>query len=142
MMATNKNYWICGAPGVGTSKWAMERIEMYKRLKKNTNKWWFGYNICTTKLVIFEDYPALPRGNQLQHHVKVWTDRYPFLGEVENGGTIREPGRIALVITSSYPIERAIASDLREVSDRLSDRERVKKLTLGYPRNFVENHDG
>jgi hypothetical protein len=36
-----------------------------------------------------------------------------------------------------------IASDHRgEVSDRLSDRDRVKKLTLGYSQNFLENHDG
>jgi hypothetical protein len=123
-----KNYWIWGAPGVGKSKWAMEQISMTNILKKNTNKWWCGYNICTTKLVILEDYPALPIGDQLQHHVKVWADRYPFLGEIKNGGTIVETGRIALVITSNYPIERCFShpEDVEAIKRRSNQIEMTK----------------
>jgi hypothetical protein len=38
-------------------------------------------------------------------------------------------------------IGKVVASDLRDISDSFSDRDRVKRLTLWYARNFAENQN-
>jgi hypothetical protein len=124
----NKNFWIWGAPGVGKSAWAAKQAPHFNSFRKNVNKWWCGYHIAYTKLVIIEDYPCFPQGDYLQHHMKVWGDRYPFSGEVKNGQTIVEPGRIAIVITSNYPIEKCFShpEDIEAIQRRYQEIQMTK----------------
>jgi hypothetical protein len=89
-----KNYWIYGDPGIGKSRWATTQTTTWNTFRKNHNQW-CGDSCTETRLVIIEDYPALPQGDALQHHMKVWADRDPFLGEVKGGGITIEPGRFA-----------------------------------------------
>ena len=100
-----KNWWVWGQPGVGKSRWAASNGEYSEIFKKNFNKWWDGYNLIRTKIVIIEDYPACPQGNTLVQHIKIWGDRYPFEGECKGSHLMIEPRRFFLIITSNYPIE-------------------------------------
>jgi hypothetical protein len=106
-----KNVWIWGEPGIGKSRWALQQVPPVKTFKKNFNKWWDGFQAITTRAVIIEDYPPLPAGNVLSHHLKIWGDRYPFIAEVKNSGVQCEPGRWFLIITSNYPIEQCITME-------------------------------
>lgn len=95
-----KNLWLWGAPGVGKSKRVRDEAEgpVYS---KNCNKWWDGYNGEET--VIIEDMDPT-RANMLALHLKLWLDRYPFLGEIKGGAMTITP-RYKLVITSNYSPE-------------------------------------
>jgi hypothetical protein len=72
--------------------------------------------------------PTIRRCRSTIDHPRLTITEFPWVSRINSCDRVR--------------IGRVIASNLREVSDRLSDRDRAKKLTLGYPRNFVENHDG
>jgi hypothetical protein len=136
-----KNFWIWGDPGVGKSRWAIEQIAMPNVLRKNNNKWWCNYHCSDTRLVILEDYPALPQGDALQYHMKVWADRYPFLGEIKGGGVIIEPGRFAIVVTSNYRIEecfskeqdrKALLRRFREIQMTKSNKSLIESLKIDF----------
>lgn len=101
-----KNIWIWGKPGVGKSRWAASNGSYEEIFKKNFNKWWDGYNLLETKIVILEDYPCTPNGNALVQHMKIWGDRYPFEAECKGSHLMVEPRRFFLIITSNYPIDR------------------------------------
>jgi hypothetical protein len=124
----NKNFWIWGDPGVGKSRWAMNQGNMNNIMKKNVNKWWCTYSIAHTQIVIIEDYPTVPQGDYLQHHMKVWGDRYPLCGEVKNGATIVEPGRVAIIVTSNYPISRCFSheEDVKAIERRFNQIQMTK----------------
>lgn len=121
-----KNVWIWGEPGIGKSRWAVQQVPPVTLFKKNFNKWWDGFQLMTTRCVIIEDYPPLPIGNTLSHHLKIWGDRYPFVGEVKNSGAPCEPGRWFLIITSNYPIERCIATE----EDVVTVQRRFKEIEM------------
>ena len=101
----SKNIWLWGRPGIGKSKWAAGLGPYQIIMKKNFNKWWDGYILITTKIVIIDDYPPAPQGNVLAQHIKVWGDRYPFIGECKGAHVMVEPGRFFFVVTANYPIE-------------------------------------
>jgi hypothetical protein len=121
-----KNYWIWGKPGVGKSRWATNQKPAFNTLRKNNNKWWCNYDCSQTRLVIIEDYPALPQGDALQHHMKVWADRYPFLGEIKGGGVTIEPGRWAFVVTSNYSIDECFSHE----QDRQALHRRFQEIEM------------
>jgi hypothetical protein len=104
-----KNFWIWGKPGTGKSRWATGHAPPYQTYRKNANKWWDGYSICHHNTVIIEDYPCFPQGDCLQHHMKVWADRYPFTGEKKCGHLAVETGRFVFIVTSNYPIEKCFS---------------------------------
>lgn len=118
-----KNIWIWGEPGVGKSKWANNLMPMENMYKKNFNKWWDGYNLFECKLVILEDYPAAPAGNALCQHMKIWGDRYQFIGECKGSHTIIEPGRFFMIITSNYSIEQCFQNpdDIEAIKRRFDE---------------------
>jgi hypothetical protein len=66
-----------------------------------------------------DDYPRRPLGDALQHHLKLWADRYPFTGETKGSSVIVEPGRLALVVTSNYDIDDCFSNE--------EDREALKR---------------
>ena len=100
-----KNIWVWGDPGIGKSRWASSYCSFGEIYKKNFNKWWDGYQILNHKFVILEDYPSQPQGNVLAQHMKIWGDRYPFIGECKGTHIGIEPGRFFLIITSNYKID-------------------------------------
>lgn len=122
-----KNWWIWGKPGVGKSRWAQSNGEYHEIYKKNFNKWWDGYSLLKTKIVIIEDYPCLPNGNVLATHLKVWADRYPFEAEGKGSHLMVEPRRFFLIITSNYPIDRCFTEqeDISAIKRRFNEYEMV-----------------
>lgn len=99
-----KNFWVWGEAGAGKSKWATSIYPNLNQYKKNANKWWCGYSLVMHKIVIIEDVDPL-RCAMLTQFIKIWGDRYPFIGEQKNGSCMVEPGRFFLVITSNYSID-------------------------------------
>jgi hypothetical protein len=123
-----KNFWVWGKPGIGKSRWATEQAPVYKTYRKNVNKWWDGYSICSHNTVIIEDYPCLPHGDCLTHHVKVWADRYPFTAEKKCAHLQVETGRFILIVTSNHPIERCFANpeDVEAIRRRFNEIEMTR----------------
>jgi hypothetical protein len=72
-------------------------------LKENCDKWWCGYDQASGKSVIIEDFPALPSGDMLVHHLKVWSDRFPFIGETKGSSLMVDPGGFVLLVASKFP---------------------------------------
>lgn len=122
----DKNWWVWGDAGVGKSRWAASNGEYCEIYKKNCNKWWDGYNILNTKIVILEDYPCAPMGNMLVQHIKIWGDRYPFQGECKGSHIMVEPGRFFLIVTSNYPIDQCFVNE----EDRAAIRRRFKEVKM------------
>ena len=120
-----KNIWLWGEPGLGKSRWASLQGSYSEIFKKNFNKWWDGYSLISTKIVIIEDYPSVPAGNALVQHIKIWGDRYPFEAECKGSHLMVEPRRFFLIITSNYPIERCFENeeDIRAIRRRFKEIE-------------------
>lgn len=121
-----KNWWIWGKPGIGKSRWAASNGEYSEIFKKNFNKWWDGYSILRTKIVIIEDYPCLPAGNALVQHMKIWGDRYPFEAECKGSHMMVEPRRFFIIVTSNYPIDACFENQ----EDQEAIRRRFKEYEM------------
>jgi MoxR-like ATPase len=39
-------------------------------------------------------------------HLKIWGDRYPFIGETKGSAVMVEPRRFFVIITSNFPMEQ------------------------------------
>ena len=124
-----KNWWVWGEPGVGKSRWASSNGEYAEIFKKNFNKWWDGYNLLSTKIVIIEDYPCAPQGNALVQHMKIWGDRYPFEGECKGSHMLIEPRRFFLIVTSNYSIDMCFQTE--DDKDAIKRRFHEVKMVKG-----------
>ena len=88
---------------------------------KNCNKWWDGYRQeCN---VLIDDFDKVH--SVLGHHLKIWGDRYGFVGEVKSSQVAARPK--CLVITSNYH-PREIWSDAETLAPILR-RYRVIKFS-------------
>ena len=125
----DKNWWVWGAPGVGKSRWAASNGEYGEIYKKNFNKWWDGYLLMSTKIVILEDYPCQPQGNVLAQHMKLWGDRYPTVGECKGSHLMLEPKRFFFIVTSNYPIDACFITE--EDKEAIHRRFREVKMEKG-----------
>ena len=121
-----RNIWIWGETGLGKSRWAESNGTYNEIYYKNFNKWWDGYDIISTKIVIMEDYPSLPTGDFLAQEMKFWTDRRPFNAECKGSHLKVDPRRFFFIITSNYPIERCFQNP----EDIASLKRRFKEIEI------------
>jgi hypothetical protein len=126
---SRKNVWIWGAPGIGKSRWANEVETGGECYKKNFNKWWCGFDTRDVTKVLIEDWPCKPMGDMLTQHLKVWGDRYCFIGETKGSAMLIAPGRFFLIITSNYHPSECITKeqDLGAILRRFSVIEMTRK---------------
>jgi hypothetical protein len=119
---SSKNVWIWGAPGVGKSRWAHQLKNTGETLCKMVNKWWEGMDPRIVTKVIIDDFPAAPHGDIHAHHVKVWADRYVFVGETKGSSMLISPGRFFLIVTANYPPDSCFSrtEDLEAIKRRFA----------------------
>lgn len=88
-------YWIYGASGIGKSYGVRQLFpSLYI---KDSNKWWDGY--INQDAVLMDDLDS----EILQHHIKIWSDNYAFIGETK-GGSI-SPSYGTFIVTSNFTID-------------------------------------
>jgi len=93
------NFWYHGPPGTGKSLYA--RLKYPLHFLKALNHWWDGY---TGQEVVLLDEWELTSGKFLGHHLKLWTDRYPFRPEVK-GSFLPNQRPKTIIVTSNYSID-------------------------------------
>lgn len=103
-------WWIKGESGSGKSYVARSVGDYYV---KNVNKWWCGYK--GEENVIIDDID--PTHGFIAYYLKIWLDRYAFLGEMKGSSSWMRPRRI--IITSQY--------DIKDVFERKEDQEAITR---------------
>lgn len=109
------NYWYFGTSGTGKSRKA--RTENPDAYIKMCNKWWDGYAGQDT--VILEDF-NMEQAKFLAHHLKIWSDHYPFPAEKKGGTIVIRPKRF--IVTSNYSLEECFGEDKTGALEPLSRR--------------------
>lgn len=104
-----KNFWIWGALGTGKSMWARKQAPDHQIFPKPNNKWWGGYDSNQTRIVLFEDFTVI--GKYLAQYMKIWADRYSFIGEIKGGALRVDPGKWIMIVTSNYSLDEVFEGE-------------------------------
>lgn len=136
-----KNLWLFGKAGTGKSRWAHSQADLDSIYKKNVNRWWDGYDDFKTKIVLIEDFP-IDNKDWLINILKIWSDRYPFNGEIK-GGTVKiDPGKWYLIITSNHSIsevfENSNIEDVNAIKRRFSEIEMKNNSIVQWAKINIE----
>lgn len=100
-----ENLWYHGPPGTGKSRKARDQYP--NSYFKALNHWWDGY--VGEDTVIIDEW-EITSGKFLGHHLKIWSDRYPFKMEIKGSVLpLQRPKR--LIITSNYTIDECFGAD-------------------------------
>lgn len=91
-----RGYWVYGKPG--TSK--DSNVLKLNPFVKSHNKWWDGYN--GQEYILMSDFD-MNTARWAGTHLKLWTDRYPFDGEIKGGVMKINPKRF--YVTSNYNLD-------------------------------------
>lgn len=129
-----RGVWIWGAPGVGKSHFARQVLGQQGYYPKLNNKWWDGYQgqqICVMEDVDKETIKFL------HHHLKIWADRWGFIGETKGGAVA--PNHRWLVVTSNYSIME-ILQDLEDRALATAIMRRFKRYQM-LERNEIKDWD-
>lgn len=126
-----KNIWLWGAPGTGKSTWARKQMEANETMFKLQNKWWDGYDDYHHKLVIIEDLEK-NYAKVLVSHLKVWSDRHWFSGEIKGGAIKVNPGKFFLIVTSNYSIDDCFENE----EDKKAIKRRFKEVEIKTPNDI------
>lgn len=97
--------WIYGPAGTGKSSRVFEEFGENVYPKPGNTKWWDQYAYQDT--VWIDDFD--PTVKDMTYLMKIWTDRWVFLGERKNGTIKMRPKKI--VVTSNYTIEKCFGKD-------------------------------
>lgn len=103
----DKNFWVWGPTGTGKSKWVHSQLTDTEYYCKSINKWWGGFVQGQHHIVNIEDFPR--DGQYLAYYIKIWADRYSFIGEIKGKEMQICPGMFFLIITSNFSIEDCFA---------------------------------
>lgn len=96
-----RGVWFYGPPGTGKSHQA--RDEYPDAYIKSQNKWFDGY--VGQEVILLDDLDSDVMG----HYLKIWTDKYPCLGETKNGHVQLQ--HKVFVVTSNYSPEELFCKD-------------------------------
>lgn len=118
------DFWYHGPPGTGKSLYA--RLKYPLHFLKALNHWWDGY---TGEEVVLLDEWELTSGKFLGHHLKLWTDRYPFRPEVK-GGFLPTQRPKTIIITSNYSIDDCFGQGVDAELNRAIHR-RFRSIDFG-----------
>lgn len=119
-----RGVWLCGTPGVGKSHFARQVLGADGYYPKLNNKWWDGYQ--SQKVVIMEDVDC-ETVKFLHHHLKIWADRWGFIGETKGGAVA--PVHRWLIVTSNYGINE-ILQDLQDQQLKAAITRRFIRLEM------------
>lgn len=112
-----ENEWWVGPTGTGKSRtlWT----QWPDHYQKSLNKWWDGYENQET--VAIEEWA--PRNEVTASFLKIWSDRYPFSGEIK-GGTLQKIRPKRIIVLSNYTIEECFpqAQDQEPIRRRFNVR--------------------
>lgn len=117
------NLWLYGPTRTGKSRYAREVAPVF--YYKEQNKWWCGY---TGQDVVLIEEASPKTMEHLASRLKVWSDRYPFPGEIK-GGRIEGIRPDKIIVTSNYTIQECFPSP----EDHLPMMERFKVVKFGEP---------
>lgn len=112
--------WIVGPTGSGKSKYVY--VNYPKAYSKLLNKWWCNYH---HEDVVHIEEPNPEICKYLASFFKVWSDRYPFPGEIK-GGRLEGLRPLKVIVTSNYSIQECFPNK----EDYLALERRFKTINI------------